>query len=77
MDTHKYKALLKAMESGSISAAAQELGYSPSGLNRLLDSLEKELGFTVLDRTPQGVVLTSEGRGLLPKIRENLSVFSY
>ena len=72
MDTHKYKALLKAVESGSISAAAQELGYSPSGLNRLLDSLEKELGFTVLDRTPQGVVLTSEGRGLLPKIRENL-----
>lgn len=72
MDTHKYKALLKAVELGSISAAAQELGYSPSGLNRLFDSLEKELGFIVLVRTPQGVGLTQEGRELLPKIRENL-----
>ena len=31
METNKYKALLKAVELGSITAAAQELGYS-SGL---------------------------------------------
>ncbi len=72
METEKYRALLKAAERGSITAAAYELGYSPSGLTRSLDSLEKDLGISLLSRTPQGVSLTSEGERLLPGIREML-----
>ena len=72
METNKYKALLKAVELGSITAAAQELGYSPSGLTRLLDGLEKDLGFPVLTRGPQGVGFTHEGEELLPVFRELL-----
>lgn len=72
METNKYKALLQAVERGSITAAARELEYSPSGLTRVLDSLEKDLGFPVLQRSPQGVELTLEGEALLPAIRELL-----
>lgn len=72
METEKYRALLKAAERGSITAAAYELGYSPSGLTRSLDSLEKDLGISLLYRTPQGVSLTPEGERLLPGIREML-----
>lgn len=72
METEKYRALLAAAERGSIAAAARDLGYSPSGLTRSLDSLEKELGLALLNRTPQGVQLTPEGQRLLPGIREML-----
>lgn len=72
METKKYQALLKAVELGSITAAAQELDYSPSGLTRVLDSLEKELGFPVLFRGPQGVEFTREGKAIVPKLREIL-----
>lgn len=69
MDTEKYQALVQAAEEGSITAAARSLGYSPSGLTRMLDSLEREVGFPLLARTSQGVRLTREGEGLLPSIR--------
>lgn len=69
MDTEKYQALVQAAEQGSITAAARSLGYSPSGLTRMLDSLEREVGFPLLARTSQGVRLTREGEGLLPSIR--------
>ena len=59
MDTEKYQALLQAVEQGSITAAARDLGYSPSGLTRMLDSLERDLGFSLLFRTSQGVQLTA------------------
>ena len=72
MDTEKYQALLQAVEQGSITAAARDLGYSPSGLTRMLDSLERDLGFSLLFRTSQGVQLTREGNRLLPAIRELL-----
>lgn len=60
-ETNKYKALLQAIEQGSITAAARELEYSPSGLTRVLDGLERELGLPLLQRSPQGVELTLEG----------------
>lgn len=71
-ETNKYKALLQAIEQGSITAAARELEYSPSGLTRVLDGLERELGLPLLQRSPQGVELTLEGQDLLPAIRELL-----
>lgn len=72
MDIIKYKALLSILEKGSLSAAAEEFGYSPSGMTRMMDSMEKEIGFPILFRSAQGVKLTPEGEALLPSIRETL-----
>ena len=35
MDTEKCRALLCTIETGSLSAAAERLGYTPSGISRM------------------------------------------
>lgn len=69
MDTIKYNIFLRILETGSLAAAAEEAGYSPSGMTRMIDSLEKEAGFPLLHRSSHGVRLTREGEALLPAIR--------
>ena len=66
MDTNKCKALIKALELGSLSAAAEELGYTPSGISRMMVSLEDEVGFPLLKRSRDGISPTSECSSMLP-----------
>ena len=54
MDTKKTKALLLALERGSLTAAAEELGYTQSGLTHMMNSLEDELGIRLLVRSKVG-----------------------
>lgn len=72
MDTTKCRLLLHVIREGSLSAAAQRLGYTPSGVMRAINSLEDEIGFPLLSRTTQGVSLTKEGRAILPLLRDFL-----
>lgn len=69
MDIQKYHALLKTIESGSITKAAEALSYSQSGISRMIQELEKELGLPLIERGRGGVRLTSEGIKLLPQIQ--------
>ena len=48
MDTEKCRALLAVLEARSLSAAAEKLDYTPSGLSRMRAALEQELGFPLL-----------------------------
>lgn len=70
MDLKKADALLAAIESGSITKAAQQLNYTPSGISHILAALEEELGFPLLYRSKQGVVPTPNALELLPALRE-------
>lgn len=70
MDSQKCRALLRAVELGSITAAARELGYSVSGMTRMLDSLEAEIGLPLLVRGRHGVALNEAGKKFLPLLRE-------
>ena len=70
MDTTKCTALLTILEKGSLSAAADALGYTPSGISRMIDSMEEETGFALLTRSRRGVALTPEGEDMLPLIRD-------
>ena len=70
MDTEKITALLKALETGSLSAAAENLGYTPSGISRMMASLEAETGFPLLIRARDGVRPTRECEALLPHFKE-------
>ena len=69
MNISKYKALLTAVDLGSFSAAAQKLGYTQSGLTHMMNALEDELGFSILQRGYYGVKLTPGGERIIPKIR--------
>ena len=59
MQIIQYEVLLKVLESGTLTSAAEELGYSQSGLTRMLNSLEAELGFPLLVRDRRGVRLSA------------------
>jgi DNA-binding transcriptional LysR family regulator len=70
MDIIKCEILLKALDLGSLSAAATELGYTPSGVTRMVNALEKEIGFPLIARNSKGILLTDNGRQMLPILRE-------
>ena len=70
MDTEKCRALLKTLETGSLSAAAEELGYTPSGISRMMAAMEQEAGFPLLIRSRSGVQATDELKQLLPLLQE-------
>ena len=73
METEKLAVLLDVLEDGSLSAAAERLGYTPSGISRLIASLEEETGFALLHRGRRGVRATAECERLLPHMRRILS----
>lgn len=66
----KYEALVKSVESGSLTKAATSLFYSQSGISRMIRDLETEWGFSILKRSKKGVVLTSNGEMIYPLIKE-------
>ena len=54
---------------GSISAAAQQLGQTASGISRALSRLEEKLDVTLLQRTTRRLELTEEGQAFLQQAR--------
>ncbi len=70
MDTEKCAALLCAIRLGNLSDAAQQLGYTPSGMSRMMASLETETGFPLLHRSRNGVKPTRECEKLMPIMKE-------
>lgn len=69
MDSVKCEALLLAAEQGSLTRAGEILGYTQSGITRMIRSLEQETGFPMLIRTQHGVRLTADGKAMLPALR--------
>ena len=72
MDSRKLEILMTAVDLGSFSKAAEVVGYTQSGLTHLVDSLEREIGLTLVQRDHSGIALTEEGNALMPAIREFL-----
>jgi len=73
MNIRKLEAFVRAVELGSLSKAAEELGYTQSCISHMMQSLEEEVGFPLMVRTSAGIVPNSEGQLLLPVIRQLLS----
>lgn len=74
MDTERISMLLCAIEEKSLTAAAEKLGYTTSGVSRMMAALEEETGFPLLVRSRTGVVPTEECRQLLPLMQEMLAL---
>ena len=69
MDSKKVHALLLAIEKGSLTSAATELGYTQSGLTHMMNALEEELGLNLLVRSKNGVRLSPAGQALKPRMQ--------
>lgn len=72
MDSRKFEILMAAAQLGSFSKAAQTVGYTQSGITHMMDALEREVGFPLLQRDHSGIQLTPQGTRLMPAIREFL-----
>ncbi len=72
MDSKKLEILMTAADLGSFSKASQIVGYTQSGLTHMMDALEREVGFPLLQRNHSGIQLTEQGAQLMPAIREFL-----
>ena len=68
----RYIALLKVIEVGSFTKAADLLGYTQPALSQMIASLEKELSIKILYRSRYGIRLTPEGERLYPSIQNSV-----
>jgi DNA-binding transcriptional LysR family regulator len=60
---------VSVIDSGSITAAAEKLGQTVSGVSRALTRLEKKLDTALVRRTTRRLQLTEEGEGFLQRAR--------
>jgi len=64
---------VSVIESGSISAAAEQVGQTPSAISRTLSRLETKLETTLINRTTRRMDLTEEGKYFLERARQILA----
>mgnify|MGYP001226976479 CR=1 FL=1 len=72
MNTHDWnqlRAFLKTSETGSLSAAARQLGLTQPTLSRQVAAIEVSLGVTLFERVGKAMRLTSAGLDLLEHAR--------
>lgn len=65
---------VRAVENGSFSATARELGIGQPHVSRNIAALEQSLGARLLHRSSRGIVMTSEGERYYAQARLALDV---
>ena len=66
-------AFVRAVETGGFSAAARDMGLTPSALSKLVTRLEDRLGARLLQRTTRRLQLTAEGEAFYARARPILT----
>ena len=66
-------AFVRSVDAGGFSAAARELGLTPSALSKLVNRLEDRLGARLLQRTTRRLHLTPEGEAFYARSRRILA----
>ncbi|MEM6482552.1 MAG: LysR family transcriptional regulator [Pseudomonadota bacterium] len=70
LDWNHIRAFLATAETGSLSAAARQLGLTQPTLGRQVNALEESLGLTLFERTGRSLALTDAARDLLEETRQ-------
>ncbi|MER7008596.1 LysR substrate-binding domain-containing protein [Dactylosporangium sp. NPDC000555] len=65
LDVRRLQVLHAVVASGSMTAAATNLGYTPSAVSQQIAALEKQAGVALLQRAGRGVQPTAAGRLLV------------
>ncbi len=71
--TAEMTAFVRAVDTGGFSAAAREIGLTPSALSKLVTRLEDRLGARLLHRTTRRLQLTAEGEAFYARARPILT----
>lgn len=72
MDSKKLEIFVTAVDLGSFMKTSEVVGYTQSGLTHMMNALEREVGFPLLQRNHNGIQLSEQGQQLMPAIREFL-----
>lgn len=64
------KAFLASARTGGFSAAAREIGTTPSVVSKRVGRLEDEIGIRLFKRTTRALTLTPEGERLQPRLQQ-------
>ena len=68
MNPSKFEIFLKVEETKNFTRTAEYYQYTQSAISQTIKSLENEMGVTLFHRTTTGLLLTDEGKYLLPAI---------
>lgn len=70
MEHNKYTVFLEVAKQQNISRAAENLGYTQSGISHTIKRLETEMDLTLFERSRNGAFLTSAGKEIFPYISQ-------
>lgn len=73
LDVHRLRVFRAVVASGSVHAAATNLGYTASAVSQHVTALQRETGLVLMTRNGRGVEPTSAGRALAAEIDGVLS----
>jgi DNA-binding transcriptional LysR family regulator len=65
MEIYQLKTFVTVAKLAHLTRAAERLHLTQPAVSKQIKALEEELGVTLFERTPTGVVLTKSGRSLL------------
>jgi DNA-binding transcriptional LysR family regulator len=68
LDVHRLRVFRSVVATGSVHAAAVNLGYTPSAVSQHVAALQRETGLTLLTRAGRGVEATPAGLALAKEI---------
>ena len=73
LSLHQLRCFLAAYEQGSLTAAAEELGYAQPSVSEQIRALERSVGAELFHRVGRGVMPTAAGDSLRPHAERTLS----
>lgn len=73
LSLHQLRCFLATYEQGSLTAAAEQLGYAQPSISEQIRSLEKSLGTPLFTRVGRGVVPTTAAESLRPHAEQTLA----
>lgn len=62
LDIHRLRVFRSVVASGSVQAAAANLGYTPSAVSQHINQLQRETGLTLFEKAGRGIAPTPVGR---------------
>ncbi|WP_433441575.1 LysR family transcriptional regulator [Nonomuraea sp. CA-141351] len=67
MDLRQLRGFVAVAGAGTVTGAANSLGLAPASVSEQVRRLERSLGVSLFERTPQGMRLTEQGARLLAR----------
>ena len=71
---HDLSTFVDVCRTGSVTAAARQIGVTPSQVSKTIARLEAALGVRLFTRGARAIALTAHGRNLLPRLEQMVAM---